>query len=446
MRLAWFSPMPPTPTGVATCSDMLVGALSARHDIDVFVDEPAVKLRPDTHSAHEFIWRHQQRRYDLTVYQLGNSSHHDYIWPYLFRCPGLTVLHDGHLHHARAAALLRTFRVADYRAEFAASHPEVSPDVAELAIAGFDSQLLYSWPMIRLVLEASTLTAVHSSTLAERLRAEIPGARLTSIRLWHGVSLDIEAAQRAGQRARTRFGLPADAIVFGCYGGLTPDKRLPQVLNAISSIRAYVPSARVLLAGAIPGHYDLLADVRRFGLEDVVTVTGYLESDADFTDAIAACDVALNLRWPSAREVSGPWLRCLAAGKPTVIIDLAHLAHVPTLDPRTWQPNIVAASGGSKAPCAVAVDILDEEHSLRLALRRLGADATLRASLGRAAREYWTANHSEDVSVADYCRVITEAAATVAPHAALPAHLITDRRDKLEQLLEPLGVPIPLSL
>ena len=30
--------------------------------------------------------------------------------------------------------------------------------------------------------------------------------------------------------------------------------------------------------------------------------------------ASRACDVSLNLRWPTAREMSGPWLRALAAG------------------------------------------------------------------------------------------------------------------------------------
>jgi glycosyltransferase involved in cell wall biosynthesis len=217
------------------------------------------------------------------------------------------------------------------------------------------------------------------------------------------------------------------------------------VLNAISAIRAYVPNARVLLAGAIPSHYDLLADVKRFGLDDIVTVTGYLESEGDFTDAIAACDVGLNLRWPSAREVSGPWLRCLAAGKATVIVDLAHLAQVPTLDPRTWKANVISSPTGASNPCAVAVDILDEDHSLRLALRRLGTDVRLRESLGRAAREYWTANHSADVSIGDYRRALAEAAATAAPHVTVPAHLTTTRADKVERLLEPLGVPVPLS-
>ena len=108
MRLAWFSPMPPVPSGIAACSAGLVAALGDEHQIDVYVDEPVTRLAPGTRSAHEFVWRHRLDPYDLTVYQLGNSSHHDFLWPYLFRYPGLTVLHDAHLHHARAAALLRT--------------------------------------------------------------------------------------------------------------------------------------------------------------------------------------------------------------------------------------------------------------------------------------------------------------------------------------------------
>jgi hypothetical protein len=41
-------------------------------------------------------------QYDLCVYQTGNSRTHEFIWPYLFRWPGLVVLHDARLHHARA--------------------------------------------------------------------------------------------------------------------------------------------------------------------------------------------------------------------------------------------------------------------------------------------------------------------------------------------------------
>src|SRR4026207_1508570 len=139
MRLAWFSPMPPVRSGIAACSAELVGELRQRHHIDVYVDTAPPAGAPGAASAHDFVWRHRVNPYDLTVYQVGNSSHHDYLWPYLFRYPGLTVLHDAHLHHARAAQLLRTRRAHDYRVEFAANHPDADPSLAELAVEGFDN-------------------------------------------------------------------------------------------------------------------------------------------------------------------------------------------------------------------------------------------------------------------------------------------------------------------
>src|SRR4030095_4798992 len=105
----------------------------------------------------------------------------------------------------------------------------------------------------------------------------------------------------------------------------------------------------LLLAGSAPRHYDVAADVHRRGLDRRVTVTGYLPDEGDLTACIAGCDVSLNLRWPTAREVSGPWLRALAAGRPTVTIDLAHMTHVPSLDPRTWKLKSLSAD---RAPLA----------------------------------------------------------------------------------------------
>ncbi|HUR34019.1 MAG TPA: hypothetical protein VM032_09520, partial [Vicinamibacterales bacterium] len=192
MRLAWFSPMPPARSGVASCSRELVSALRDQHSIDVFVDDPLVTGSADGRSAHDFLWHHRLTPYDLTVYQVGNSSSHDYLWPYLFRFPGLAVLHDVRLHHARAAALLRRNRVSDYRAEMAANHPELDPSLAEMAVAGFDSPLYYHWPMTRLIARSSRLTAVHTRTAAATLAAEVPEAAVRQVTLGHGTALDDE--------------------------------------------------------------------------------------------------------------------------------------------------------------------------------------------------------------------------------------------------------------
>jgi glycosyltransferase involved in cell wall biosynthesis len=239
MRIAWFSPFPPVRSGIASYSAELVRALRGSHQIDVFVDENTPSSFPGARSAHDFVWSHRQSPYELTIYQLGNSSHHDYMWPYVFRYPGVAVLHDVHLHHARAASLLRQRRASHYRVEFASNHPDANPDLAELAVAGFDSHLHYNWPMTRAVIGASRLAAVHSARLAELVREQVPDARVEVIHLGHGTAVSGDEARIARHHVCARYQIPSDAVVFGCYGGLSPEKRIPQLLRAVAAIRCH---------------------------------------------------------------------------------------------------------------------------------------------------------------------------------------------------------------
>src|SRR6185436_14298930 len=458
VRIAWFSPFPPVRTGIAGRSAELVAALAAR---GVSVD------RYPEAAAHDFPWRHRQAPYDLVVYQFGNSSHHDYAWPYALRYPGLVVLHDTRLHHARAALLLRETRAADYRAELAWSEPAVSPDAAELAIAGFDSRLYYDWPMVRGLVASSRLTAVHGNAAREELIAALSTpnvttpkiqaktqaanaeainaqsadsnldavSRIVSIRLGEGELVSPEREARARREIRRRYDIAPDAIVFASFGGMTPEKRLPQILAALRATLRHTPDAHLLLAGARAAHYDVAAGIAALDLQRHVTVAGYLERDADLTDHLAACDVSLNLRWPTARETSGPWLRALAAARATIVTDLVHLADVPSLDPRTWTAREARGAAGEMRPVCVAIDILDEDHSLRLAMRRLAGDAALRAELGAAAREWWQREHSVEVMVGDYERAIAAAMARPDPDVTLPPHMRDGGDGRLRTIL-----------
>ncbi|PYR93727.1 MAG: hypothetical protein DMF84_07920 [Acidobacteria bacterium] len=303
--------MPPVRSGIAGRSAELIEALRQRGTaIDVYVESPplvrartaaasvdhvaAVPIR-DVHSAHDFVWRHRQHPYDLTVFQFGNSSHHDYVWPYALRYPGLVVLHDTHLHHARAALLLREKRVAEYRAEFTWNHPHASPDLAEIAIAGFDSSLYYEWPMVRALVETSRVVAVHGegarTELLQSLNHHITKSadQIVSIRLGEGEVLSDEAAEASRHRVRGALGLADDTIVFGIFGGLTPEKRIPQALAALKAVLPHAPDARLLLAGAPADHYDVRADIAAQGIENRVVITGYLAPDARNLRTLAPC-------------------------------------------------------------------------------------------------------------------------------------------------------------
>lgn len=460
VRIAWFSPLPPVKTGIAGRSAELIDLLRTRgHAIDAYPES----------QAHNFLWRRRLEPYDLTVYQFGNSSHHDYEWPYALQYPGLTVLHDTHLHHARAALLLKERRIDDYRTEFRWSHPEVSPDAAEIAVAGFDSRLYYEWPFVRPLVEASRLVAVHGvgarnellsgltrNAAAPDKHAELAD-RVVAIRLGEGERVTPEREARARLEVRARYGIDPDAVLFGSFGGVTPEKRVAQTLAALRAVLPHAPSARLLLAGAPAPDYDVVADAVALGVADRVTFTDYLETDADLTNHIAACDVNLNLRWPTARETSGPLLRALAAGKPTITTDLAHLGDYESLDPRTWaltsglrpltsdlRPLTSDLRPLTSEPICVAIDILDEDHSLRLAMRRLATDADLRARLGRAAYEYWTREHTVEGMADDYERIMRDAATRPDPIVELPSHVRDAGDRRLHALLQPFGIEPPV--
>ena len=448
MRLAVFSPMPPVSSGVADYTRDLVGELGRRHTIDVFVDARDLAVPPSDGvarhlSAHEFPWRQHRDAYDLVVYQIGNSWCHDFTWPYLFRYPGLVVLHDGQLHHARAWSLLRRKRTDDYRAELHFNHPDVPAEAAEIALSGFAGHVYRLWPMLRATVTSAKLVAVHNPRLADDLASTFPGTPVRAIRM--GVPA-ADASDEARGAVRARHGLASSDIVVAAFGGVTPEKGLAPLLRAVWAARRHHPGLRVLLVGPRHPHYDVMAHAREVGVGDIVTVTGHVP-DADLGAYLASADIVSCLRFPSGHETSASWLRALAAGRPTLVTDLEQQVDVPMLDPRSWTPMQADAKGEPEAPVAVAIDLLDEVHSLTLAVKRLAADASLRASLGAAARRYWHRHHRVTDMVDDYERVTEEAARRPNPDVSLPPHLRPDSFAHTRQLLARFGLDVPgLSL
>jgi glycosyltransferase involved in cell wall biosynthesis len=462
MRLAWFTPLAPVRSGIASYSAMVLPALAARHEIALFTGDDVwrayageARVGPDgfraaaspwgpIRSAHDFAPLHRTRPFDLVVYQLGNAGCHDYMWAYLARYPGLVVLHDAQLHQSRAKALLARGRARDLRAEFRFAHPDAPPGVAEWIIAGLGNPGAPIWPFTGVPLAAARAVAVHFPALAADIREAHPGLDVHVIR--HG-SPDLLAGVNS-QLPTSNSQLP---VSFAAFGLVTPEKRVPQMLRALAAIRGVVPAVRLRLVGDVAPYYDVHGDAAAHGVSDLVEITGWADDDA-FDRAIVDSDVCLCLRWPTNREASGPWLRALAAGKPTIVNDLAHLTDLPTLDPRTWEVQ-VAATGAADATrvwrreeaIAVAVDVLDEDHSLAIAMRRLALDATLRAELGAAARRHWASGHTVQHMADDYERAIQAAAAAPAhPGRPLPAHVIEDHTGLARRLAAEVGVAVDL--
>src|SRR5262249_39076578 len=110
-RIAFVSPLPPAPTGIADYAADVLALLAPGHAIDAFhdqaeVDTARLPASVGVHRASALVERHSHQAYDAVVYQMGNGPAHDFLYDLIPRRPGLLVLHDLVLHHARARMFL----------------------------------------------------------------------------------------------------------------------------------------------------------------------------------------------------------------------------------------------------------------------------------------------------------------------------------------------------
>jgi hypothetical protein len=170
-------------------------------------------------------------------------------------------------------------------------------------------------------------------------------------------------------------------------------------------------------------------------------VTGYVP-DAELSRYLGAADICACLRWPTNRETSASWLRCLAAGRATIVSDLSHLTDVPTIDPRGWRVQDARArlDNDARAPIAVAVDLVDEQHSLQLAIDRLAREQPVRDGIASAARRWWRTHHQLDPMAEAYDAAIAEALVRHPPDVERPEHLLADGSRRLRALASSFGV------
>jgi len=409
-RVAVFSPVQPVPSGISDYTEELLSQLACDLDISLFLDgyeptniEPGLAIK--CLQAESFADTHRNKPFDLIIYHLGNSPHHDYIFPYLYRYPGLTVLHDLSLHDTRLATAVRGWRGEEYRAEMAAAYGERGEAAAELALAGMHSPyLLRSFTFSEPPVRAGVMTVVHEEWVAERIREAVSGARVRSLPM--GINLR-SISREASIEARRKHGIPADALLVGSFGLLTPDKGITPLLDAFAWLLKRRPDARLLLCGAVGEDLPLSDMIRERNLGEAAVQTGRVPME-DFTALTAACDITVFLRWPTRRETSAAALRSMGLGRATVVSDLAHLRDLPD--------DVV-----------VKVPVVGEERALRRVLLELAENEPLRLRLGEAAATYVAERHSWEVVKKLWLELIAEATELAGSveidYSFLPAHL-----------------------
>jgi len=371
VKVAYYSPMPPSRSGIADYSVLLLPALERRVDLEV---ARSGRLR-------------RAPRADVALYHVGNDPEsHGWIVAQLRRRPGVVVLHDFVLHHLVAGLTLAR---GDSRGYLDALEREHGLPGRLLGYAVVDNRIPPLWetrpeefPLTGEVLRLATGVIVHSHYVQQRARAagyEGPIWRIPHP-AWPAPTVEPAAVD----------GDP----LFGCFGHLNEAKRIPQLLQAFGRLREQRPGARLLLVGAASTR------LRDFPLPEGVIREDYVDEQRLWS-LMSACHACLGLRAPTMGETSGSAIRALTLGKPLVVSDLGWFAELPS---------------------EVALKVPVDEHEIEIlaaALERLAADEAARVAMGKAARELAEREHGLERVAEGYATALEEAAGAPAVRSAV---------------------------
>lgn len=325
LAIDYVSPLPPVRSGISDYSADLLPQLDSRCDLRVvrlpgqLVDDQIVDR---WHPVEAGVIGSESR---LPVYQMGNNEYHEAVMELALTHPGIVTLHDVVLHHLLVEMTLGKARLEPYLERLESDHGWVGKRAAAARQWGELGQAaMFSLPAHRTLLRRQRGVLVHSRWAAERIREEDEEIAVRQIPM--GIPLPAEANREEGVAFRRRLGLEPDTPLIGSMGFQTPIKRTEQVIAALG--RPGMEQAHLLIAGEVSPVLDYDESAREAGVADRVHTTGFLDFE-EFEQAIAACDLCVNLRYPTAGETSASLLRVLAVGRPAIVSDYAHSAELP---------------------------------------------------------------------------------------------------------------------
>ena len=323
LKVNWFSPLPPAPTGIADYTAQIVPYLTSLADVTLWTDQsewsPAIgSLAPVKRFRPGSVKPAELSDDSVSVYHIGNNGLHKAIWEVSMRFPGISVLHDTRLQHLFAYTIRDCYqdhgfymqlmeRLYGKKGRYAAK---------QFWVGGYTTEeMALKFPLARVGAGLSHRVVVHSAESRDILTNE----RFSEVSY-------LPFPYLCNRRPISRKPGPPYRIVICGYIG--PNRRLDSFLRALAASpekAAYT----VDVYGPIWAP-DYIKNIIReeTGLSNQVSLHGE-KPFAVLDQLLHGANLAANLRFPTMGEASMSQLQLWDHGIPSMVTPVGWYAGLP---------------------------------------------------------------------------------------------------------------------
>jgi glycosyltransferase involved in cell wall biosynthesis len=331
MRIAWFSPLPPQPSGISEYSLGIVRSLVNYCDLDLWTEGEVHRDILPVRSVYRYDLMpmadvlSKLKEYNAVVYNMGNNHlYHSHMYEILDSFPGIVILHDYVMHHfflgyyrERKKSMESYFNLI--RAYYGIEGEREVVESLKKGKGVHEDDRVLSYPLCEPIILRSLGLVVHT----EFARSRIEPFALCPTSLIRHPLLSLEVKEEDFYFEKEKF-----YIFIG--GEITPNKLVDRIITAfaryprLSELKSRI---RILVVGPDrTGRLESL--IKEHRLEDIFIYLGHREEHL-FNFYISNANMCINLRYPTMGESSGVLIRCLQFGKPTIVTRVGFYDEIP---------------------------------------------------------------------------------------------------------------------
>jgi glycosyltransferase involved in cell wall biosynthesis len=396
-RLAYFTPLPPTRSGIADYNASFLPYLARHFELDVYFgpkdEKPGVYPLGVSAILPWSEFEARAENYYAVFYEVGNSEFHEHMLELLAQYPGIVGLHDAYLSGLTAYTAFHGGNPAHFYREMVRSHGGRARQLLVPSVATGDpvNKAVRQLTCARTVFDHALGVISHSPFNVRIAHEELGHLVRQPYRVIPQLMAQVPlASDKEKAVLRARLGIAQDAFVIGTFGHIAWNKMGDTLLEAFVAARTELGrSAMLVLAGELsqdPFGDNLRNAVAQSPLQADIRVTGYL-SDDDYRVYLAVCDVAVQLRIESRGGTPKGVLDCLAWGLPVVANRYASYTDYPE-DVLCWVPA------------------MPNVQDLAAELCKLRNDPARLKALSARGRDYVATTHDPSTCAAQYAAAV----------------------------------------